>query len=208
MIQNLFISEPKVVIESKENKEFRETASAPSTSNEQVVLIQPNPPWGLARLSSRTTGTTYYTYDSSAGEGTCLYLVDSGIQASHQDFGNRATFLADVTPETDNPAGDAVGHGTHTSGIAGGTVYGVAKRTRIFMIRFCGTRGCYTSTIPAGVQAAIDHYLANRGGLCRKGGVINMSLGVSNYGWEESTGADNPEFVAVNAAVEDAYNAG
>jgi hypothetical protein len=32
-------------------------------------------PWGLARLSSNTNTSTTYTYDSSAGNGTDIYIV-------------------------------------------------------------------------------------------------------------------------------------
>nr|P85156.1 RecName: Full=Subtilisin-like serine protease AS-E1 [Acremonium sp.] len=38
-----------------------------------------NVPWGLARISHRTTGATSYVYDDSAGEGTCSYIIDTGI---------------------------------------------------------------------------------------------------------------------------------
>lgn len=44
---------------------------------------QTSAPWGLARLSQKTAGKTTYTYDSSAGEGTCAYVIDTGIYTSH-----------------------------------------------------------------------------------------------------------------------------
>jgi subtilisin family serine protease len=46
-------------------------------------VTQPSSPWGLARLSSRTPGATSYVYDDSAGAGTCVYVLDTGIDASH-----------------------------------------------------------------------------------------------------------------------------
>lgn len=48
------------------------------------------PSWGLARLSSTTTGATSYTYDSTAGQGVTVYIVDTGIYPTHTDFGGRA----------------------------------------------------------------------------------------------------------------------
>lgn len=44
---------------------------------------QEGAPWGLARLSNTSPGSTTYTYDASAGEGVCAYIVDTGVEASH-----------------------------------------------------------------------------------------------------------------------------
>jgi hypothetical protein len=44
---------------------------------------QVNAPWNLARISSRPPGATSYFYDESAGLGSCAYVVDTGIDASH-----------------------------------------------------------------------------------------------------------------------------
>lgn len=41
----------------------------------QAIVSQPNPPYGLARISSRTRGTTNYRYDDSAGAGTFVYIA-------------------------------------------------------------------------------------------------------------------------------------
>ncbi|KAF1809990.1 subtilisin-like protein [Eremomyces bilateralis CBS 781.70] len=209
-VEDPFVGIPLVVPESKENREFRESVSSQVSSGEigLAPIVQVDAPWGLARISSRETGGTDYTYDSSGGEGTCTYIVDSGIQASHEDFGGRATLLADISPEPGSGGVDTQGHGTHCAGTTGGTVYGVAKETRIFGIKFCYELGCPGASLPAGIQEAINHYQANRDSLCRNGGVVSLSLGISNYGWEEEYGYNNPEFDAVNAAVEQGYNAG
>jgi hypothetical protein len=39
--------------------------------------------WGLARISHREPNFSTYAYDSSAGEGTCAYVLDSGIDIAH-----------------------------------------------------------------------------------------------------------------------------
>lgn len=44
---------------------------------------QDNAPWGIARLSSSRPGSKTYTYDESAGEGTCAYVIDTGIDVEH-----------------------------------------------------------------------------------------------------------------------------
>lgn len=46
---------------------------------------QKNTPWGLARISNKLPGKdhTTYAYDKSAGEGTCIYVLDTGIEVDH-----------------------------------------------------------------------------------------------------------------------------
>lgn len=48
-----------------------------------ISVSQSNADWGLARLSSQTPGTTTYSYDGSAGAGTCAFIIDTGIEAAH-----------------------------------------------------------------------------------------------------------------------------
>lgn len=48
-----------------------------------AYIEQPGSPWGLARISSRLNGADKYVYDESAGAGTCSYVIDTGIEASH-----------------------------------------------------------------------------------------------------------------------------
>lgn len=48
-----------------------------------AFVTQDNAPYGLARISHRSPGSTSYTYDSSAGEGTCSYVIDTGIDVTH-----------------------------------------------------------------------------------------------------------------------------
>lgn len=54
---------------------------------------QENAPWGLARISSQEPGSTTYTYEGT-GAGTCAYILDTGIDVDHPDFGGRASFAA------------------------------------------------------------------------------------------------------------------
>jgi cerevisin len=64
-----------------------------------AMAKQDNVPWGLARLSSRERGNTSYVYDENAGEGTCVYIVDTGIDVNHPEFEGRA-YLAHVVAAT------------------------------------------------------------------------------------------------------------
>lgn len=49
----------------------------------KISASQDGADWGLARLSSQKPGGTTYTYDDTAGEGTCAFIVDTGVEADH-----------------------------------------------------------------------------------------------------------------------------
>ncbi|KAL7759491.1 hypothetical protein ACKLNR_009581 [Fusarium oxysporum f. sp. zingiberi] len=95
---------------------------------------QKNAPWGLARISNKLPGKdhTTYTYDESAGEGTCTYVLDTGIEVDHPEFEGRARFVQNFV---DNADLDANGHGTHIAGTIGSKTYGVAKKTQLFAVK-------------------------------------------------------------------------
>ncbi len=48
-----------------------------------ISATQENADWGLARLSNQKPGSSTYTYDESAGAGTCAYIIDTGIYTNH-----------------------------------------------------------------------------------------------------------------------------
>ncbi|KAF9954497.1 subtilisin-like serine protease [Mortierella alpina] len=129
------------------------------------------PSWGLARVSSRTKGGSTYTYPDTAGTGITAYVIDTGINTAHADFGGRATMGAnfiDGSPNTDEN-----GHGTHVAGTIGGTKYGVAKNVALVGVKVLGRNGRGPTS---GIIGAVDWVInASRG----KRAVINMSLGSS-----------------------------
>jgi subtilisin family serine protease len=139
-----------------------------------MLETQTNAPWGLARLSSSTPGSTTYTYDASAGEGTCAYVVDTGIDVEHPEFEGRATWLANFA---DNDDTDGQGHGTHVSGTIGSATYGVAKKTKLFAVKVLDASGSGTNSgVIAGMEFVVDDFATQD---CPKGAVVNMSLGGS-----------------------------
>lgn len=58
----------------------RAYAAAASSS---YFVQQADAPWGLARLSHRENDSHTYLYDASAGQGTCAYILDTGIYVEH-----------------------------------------------------------------------------------------------------------------------------
>jgi len=157
----------------------------------QELVYQEDATWGLGRISHTEPGNTTYVYDSSAGEGTCAYVIDTGILTTHTEFEGRAEWLENFTG--DGIDEDGYGHGTHVAGTIGGVTYGVAKKTKLYAVKVLdsGGSGTYAGVI-AGIQyVATDSQTRD----CPKGSVANMSLG---------GGRD----AAVNAAVAAAVSAG
>jgi subtilisin family serine protease len=133
---------------------------------------QENAPWGLARISSSEPGSTTYTYDESAGSGTCSYILDTGIDVEHEDFGGRATWAANFADSND---GDVQGHGSHVAGTVGGSTYGVAKETTLLAVKVLGDDGSGTNAgVIAGMEFVIEDAPSQS---CSNGVVVNMSLG-------------------------------
>lgn len=142
----------------------------------KVVMYdtQQNAPWGLARISSQSPGGSTYTFDESAGEGTCAYVVDTGIDTDHPDFDGRAEFLANFADNSDT---DGQGHGTHVAGTIGSTTYGVAKKTKLFAVKVLDDNGeGSNSGVIAGMDFVVDDAPSQD---CPNGVVVNMSLGGS-----------------------------
>lgn len=127
-----------------------------------------NPPWGLDRIDQRDRPlSSTYTYNN-IGSGVHAYVIDTGIRASHQEFGGRASIAADFVGDGQN-GNDCNGHGTHVAGTIGGATYGVAKGVTIHAVRVLDCNGNGTTS---GVIAGVDWVTANR----INPAVANMSL--------------------------------
>ncbi|HEX5781738.1 MAG TPA: S8 family peptidase [Solirubrobacteraceae bacterium] len=150
-------------------------------------------PWGLDRIDqpalplSRT-----YTYNALAAN-VHAYVIDTGLQTGHPDFGGRAQNVFDALGGSGN---DCHGHGTHVAGTIGGTTYGVAKNVRLRGVRVLG---CTGSGSTSGIIRALDWVRQNH----VKPAVANMSLGGGR-----STALNNATTSLSNAGVFVAVAAG
>ncbi|WP_336923419.1 S8 family peptidase [Aquipuribacter sp. SD81] len=157
---------------------------------DQVVTTaatQYSPTWGLDRIDQRTRPLSgSYTYGPT-GSGVRAYVIDTGIRASHTDFGGRV--VAGATAINDGRGtSDCNGHGTHVAGTVGGARYGVAKQVTLVPVRVLGCNGSGSNS---GVIAGIDWVAST----APRGSVANMSLG-------------GPASSATDSAVQRAVDAG
>ncbi|KAL6825142.1 subtilisin-like protein [Trichoderma camerunense] len=137
-----------------------------------AYVSQTGAPWGLGRISHKARGSTTYVYDDSAGAGTCSYIIDTGVDATHPDFEGRATFLKTFVSGQNT---DGNGHGTHVAGTIGSRSYGVAKKTSLYGVKVLDNSGSGTfANVIAGMDFVADDSQTRN---CPNGSVANMSLG-------------------------------
>jgi|GEM_PF-1020358 len=142
----------------------------------ESAATQTAAPWTLDRLDQRDLAlNNSYTY-SSDGAGVNVYVIDSGIRLTHQEFGGRAVYAYDNVADGRNGV-DCFGHGTHVAGTIGGATYGVAKGVKLHAVR---VTSCTNGTSAARIIGGIDWVTANH----IKPAVANLSFatGVGNDG--------------------------
>jgi subtilisin family serine protease len=178
---------------------------------------QPSPPWGLDVIdgtyplavapfpSGRTNGIYQF---NGTGTGVNAYVIDSGINTAHVDFGpppfaSRATQAADCIRNVDcrqGPASafsdqfcqsggpnttnnDCSGHGTHVAATLGGNTYGVAKAVNIRSVKVCVTSVFpVTATVcpSSAIIAGVNWVTSQHQADSSVPKVVNMSLGLPN----------------------------
>ncbi|KAI0686606.1 serine protease [Earliella scabrosa] len=155
-----------------------------------AIVTQTNATWGLDRIDgpapipagSNPTALTYnYIHDNTGGTGVDVYVIDTGCNNGHVDFGGRAVQGPVTACELrilgicfiPSPPGDQNGHGSHVAGTVGSNTYGVAKRVTIVCVKVLNAAGSgSTSDIVAGLNYVVT--TANASG---RPSVASMSLG-------------------------------
>ena len=165
---------------------------------DQVVTAsaetQADATWGLDRTDQAVLPLDgQFSYPTSAGDGVSVYIIDTGLRATHDEFSGRVIEgrnfavndagllglgglpligpIINIGGETD-PADttDCNGHGTHVASTVAGTTYGVAKQASVAAVRVLDCSGAGTN---ADVIAGVDWVAENH----QAPAVANMSLG-------------------------------
>lgn len=135
----------------------------------RATTTQTNPAYGLDRIDQRSLPLNKkYTY-TSTGAGVNAYVIDTGIETAHPQFGGRANVVFDDVGDGMNGQ-DCNGHGTHVAGVIGAKTYGVAKNAKLHAVRVLDCDG--TGTL-SGVIDGVNWVRAHKGAKA----VANMSLG-------------------------------
>ncbi len=152
------------------NKRVRKRATVPTAQGDVL--------YHLDRIDQRALPLDGIYGPPATGEGVQIYMIDTGVRATHVDLAGRVIHGADVVGPDEAgvpaiPSDDCDGHGTHTAALAAGTEHGVAKRATVVAVRVldCYGEGDVDSVI-RGIDWVIKHHRS--GSLA----VANLSLGV------------------------------
>ena len=164
-----------------------------------TVAVQSNATWGLDRVDQPALPLdSSFQYPDNGGRDVNIYVVDTGVRTTHQEFTGRALpgrnfvssggflFGGSVNPDDYE---DCNGHGTHVAGTAAGSTYGVAKQANVVPVRVLN---CFGSGSTSAVIAGVDWVAGNH----QKPAVANLSLGGFT-----STALDTAVANAVDAGV-------
>ncbi|MBU5437607.1 S8 family serine peptidase [Tissierella sp. MSJ-40] len=144
-------------------------------NNPNIKTIEPNImfeayaqtiPWGISKVQATNAHQNGHT-----GNGIKVAVLDSGIDANHEDLNVRGGYSV----FNDSPYYDGNGHGTHVAGTIAALnnsvgVVGVAYDAELYAVKVLNSQGSGSlSGIAKGLEWAIQNNM----------NIINMSLGSS-----------------------------
>jgi hypothetical protein len=136
---------------------------------EEDSVVSAAATWGLDRIDQHYLPLDDTFNPDGTGAGVTVYVVDTGIEAGHAEFGSRVS--GGFTAFADGRGvSDCNGHGTHVAGVAAGATYGVARSATLVPVRVLDCDGSGSvSTLMAGLEWILQQP--------QRPAVVNMSLG-------------------------------
>ena len=151
--------------------------------------------WGLDIIDERSLPPDgqYTPSTGNQGLGYTIWVIGTGIDLQHPEFGGRAQQVANFTG---GPNEDTNGHGTWVASIAGGASFGVAPHAQLRGVKVIDECG---QTNPDWIIAGIEYVQSNADG---------SSVAVVPFAFETNPAIDTAINNLVNSGVPVAVAAG
>nr|AGE96025.1 subtilisin-like serine protease precursor [Encephalitozoon cuniculi] len=167
----------------------------PGSDDRSGIVMQRHAPWGLARVGGSVSLVHgNYCYPINSGKGVDVYVLDTGVEIEHPEFGGRARWGANFVPKS--PDRDEHGHGTHCAGVIGGKNFGVTKESSIIAVKVLDKYGSgMTSRLLQGVDFVIKEHEKKKDELYNAAADEYLSSGGSSDIEIEMDGSESFSFV-------------